>query len=70
MKTEFSKFRSRNDLKNIWNVKKRQLETKSGKVDDENENEGEYEDELKADVEGGTEDENKLSIQFITNRSD
>ncbi|CAB5389360.1 unnamed protein product [Rhizophagus irregularis] len=75
METKFGKFRARNELKNIWNVKKRQLEAKSSnlkKEDDKNEGESECEDELKydkTDVEYAIEDKGKHAIQFLINKS-
>ncbi|RIA84230.1 hypothetical protein C1645_423556 [Glomus cerebriforme] len=58
-KMKFGKFRSRNDLKNIWNIKKRQLKygDESGYVDEleYNDNRIEYEIEHKE----------KYSIQLL-----
>jgi hypothetical protein len=69
MKTKFGKFRARNSLKNVWNAKKRQLEVKSSILNKKVDDESEY-DELKydkIDVESGTEDKRKHSIQFLIN---
>ncbi|GBB98183.1 hypothetical protein RclHR1_03160003 [Rhizophagus clarus] len=50
---KFGKFRSRNDLKNIWNVKKRQLEVKnSGLENIDNGDELNYNNENEIDEKG------------------